>query len=196
MAEVSGTRPGGRSARVREAVYDAAIDLYASGETEAAIPRIAERAGVNPTSLYRRWGTCANLLLEAAVSRLRATTPMPDTGSLRGDVEAWATGVERSLTMPDSQVLLPALVAARSTDASPAEHLLARRADLERMLAVAAERGEPTPVVEDLLDYVLAPLYLRALFRMPIETGLGARLAERLLTERAADPGRGAGRDG
>ncbi|GAA3552741.1 TetR/AcrR family transcriptional regulator [Amycolatopsis ultiminotia] len=176
---------------MREAVHAAVIELLVSGETEAAIPRIAERAGVNPTSIYRRWGTAANLILDAAVSRLRATTPVPDTGSLRGDVEAWATGVERSLNAPDTQVLLPALVAAQGTDASPAEHLLVRLADLEQMLTVAAERGESTPPVEDLLDHVLAPLYLRALLRIPIEPGFGARLAARVLRECPADPDRG-----
>ncbi len=41
------------------------------------------RAGVNPTSIYRRWGGRDNLLLDAAVTRLRATSPIPDTGSLR-----------------------------------------------------------------------------------------------------------------
>ncbi|WP_425426289.1 TetR/AcrR family transcriptional regulator [Amycolatopsis australiensis] len=57
--------PGGRSARVREAVHDAVVELHAAGEIDAAIPRIAERAGVNPTSVYRRWGSRDHLLLTA-----------------------------------------------------------------------------------------------------------------------------------
>ena len=65
------TRPGGRSARVRDAVHKAVVELLADGEIDVAIPKIAERAGVNPTSIYRRWGSRDHLLLDAAVTRLR-----------------------------------------------------------------------------------------------------------------------------
>ncbi|HYQ64986.1 TetR/AcrR family transcriptional regulator [Actinophytocola sp.] len=175
------TRPGGRSARVRDAVHRAAIELLVEGETDAAIPRIAERAGVNPTSLYRRWGSRENVLLDAAVTRLRERSPMPDTGTLRGDLLAWAARVERAMAEPDGNILLRALIATMSTTARPAEHLRARADDLRTMLDAASARGERTPTVDEVLDYVLAPLYLRALFGIPVEPGAAETLVERLL---------------
>jgi AcrR family transcriptional regulator len=175
------TRPGGRSARVRDAVHRAAIELLIEGETDAAIPRIAERAGVNPTSVYRRWGSRENVLLHAAVTRLRERSPMPDTGSLRGDLLTWATSVEQALNEPDGRILLRALMATMSTPDRPTEHLRDRGDDLQAMLDAASARGERTPTVDEVLDYVLAPLYLRALFGVSLEEGMAATLVDRLL---------------
>ncbi|WP_020667504.1 TetR/AcrR family transcriptional regulator [Amycolatopsis nigrescens] len=182
------TRPGGRSARVRDAVHQAVVELLVAGEFEAAIPKIAERAGVNPTSIYRRWGTRENLLLDAAVTRLQATSPIPDTGSLRGDLLAWAGRVERAMADPGGQVVLRALIAAMATRTSgerQGERLLARGADLQEMLDAAAARGEPVPSVDEVLDYVLAPLYLRVLLGIPVEPETTAVLVGRLLGHRA-----------
>jgi AcrR family transcriptional regulator len=190
------TRPGGRSARVRDAVHDAVVELLAAGEIDVAIPKIAERAGVNPTSIYRRWGSRDNLLLDAAVTRLRATSPIPDTGSLRGDLAGWAEGVERAMRDRRGQILLRALVATMAPDQEPVEYLRARGDDLQAALDKAAARGEPVPTVDEVLDFVLAPLYLRVLFRRPVEPGTGARLVERLLTALPAGPAPSAGRGG
>jgi AcrR family transcriptional regulator len=175
------TRPGGRSARVRDAVHRAATELLVEGETDAAIPRIAERAGVNPTSVYRRWGSRENVLLDAAVTLLRARSPMPDTGSLRGDLLAWATGVEHAMAEPDGRILLRALIATMSATDRSTEHLRSRGDDLQAMLDAASARGEQTPTVDEVLDYILAPLYLRALFGIPLEAGVAATLVDRLL---------------
>jgi AcrR family transcriptional regulator len=190
------TRPGGRSARVRDAVHDAVVELLAAGEIDAAIPKIAERAGVNPTSIYRRWGSRDHLLLDAAVTRLRATSPIPDTGSLRGDLLGWAEGVERAMRDRRGQILLRALVATMAPEQEPVEYLKARGDDLQAALDKAVARGETVPTVDEVLDFVLAPLYLRVLFRRPVEPGTGARLVERLLRALPADPAPRAGRGG
>ncbi|MFJ7210685.1 TetR/AcrR family transcriptional regulator [Amycolatopsis sp. NPDC098790] len=190
------TRPGGRSARVRDAVHDAVVELLSLGDINAAIPKIAERAGVNPTSIYRRWGSREQLLLDAAVTRLRATSPIPDTGTLRGDLLGWAEGVERAMRDPRGQILLRALVATLGPEKQPIEYLKARGDDLQATLDKAAARGEDVPTVDEVLDFVLAPLYLRVLFRRPVEPGTGGKLVERLLTALRADPAPNAGRGG
>jgi AcrR family transcriptional regulator len=177
------SRPGGRSARVRDAVHAAAVDLLVAGEFDATIPQIAERAGVNPTSVYRRWGNRENLLLDAAVARLRATWPIPDTGSLHGDLSSWAAGVERSMLDPGGRILLRALVAAITSGHQPAQYLAGRGDDLQAMLDRAPTRGEQAPPVQEILDHILAPLYLRALFGLPLEPGTGATLVNRLLRD-------------
>ena len=59
-------RPGGRSARVRRAVLDAALDvLHAHGMEGLAVTDVAARAGVHETSIYRRWGTREHLIVDA-----------------------------------------------------------------------------------------------------------------------------------
>jgi len=65
-------RPGGRSARVQAAVHAATTALIAEqGRGELTVPLIAARAGVTPSTIYRRWGDLAELLADVAVERLR-----------------------------------------------------------------------------------------------------------------------------
>src|SRR3954468_7907182 len=84
-------RPGGRSARVQAAVHEATVDLLAlHGRAELTVPMIAARAGVTPSTIYRRWGDLAELLADVAVECLRPDTEPLDTGSVAGDLHAWA----------------------------------------------------------------------------------------------------------
>ena len=49
------------------------------------------------------------------------------------------------------------------------------------MLERARERGENPPDVTELMDHVLAPLYMRALFGMPLNKAVADRLVERMV---------------
>src|ERR1051325_7702158 len=81
------TRPGGRSAHIRAVVLeDGLAELASVGFHAPRLERIAKRAGVNKTTLYRRWGTREVLMLEAITERASVKVPIPDTGSLRGDL--------------------------------------------------------------------------------------------------------------
>src|ERR1700758_2252983 len=68
----SSPRPGGRSARVQKAVHRAVRELQADGgKGELTVPAVAARAGVTPSTIYRRWGTLSRLLSDVALERLR-----------------------------------------------------------------------------------------------------------------------------
>src|SRR6266496_3740796 len=87
-------RPGGRSARDRTAVLRAALEeLIAVGYPSFSVEGVAERAGVHKTTLYRRWRNRENLLLEAMLEHGRENVPIPDTGSLRSDLLAYAKAI-------------------------------------------------------------------------------------------------------
>src|ERR1700716_2212401 len=86
----SSPRPGGRSARVQKAVHRAVRELQADGgEGELTVPAVAARAGVTPSTIYRRWGTLSQLLSDVALEKLRPETAPVDTGSLKGDLTLW-----------------------------------------------------------------------------------------------------------
>ena len=56
MAVREQVRVGGRSARIQAAVHDAVRALTAEVGREAlTVPMIAGRAGVTPSTIYRRW---------------------------------------------------------------------------------------------------------------------------------------------
>ncbi|AWB92971.1 TetR/AcrR family transcriptional regulator [Aeromicrobium chenweiae] len=85
---VRGVRTGGRSARVREAVLNAAFsELVESGYAGLSVESVATRAQVNKTTIYRRWSTLDNLLVDA-LTTWSDDVPAVDTGSIESDLLA------------------------------------------------------------------------------------------------------------
>ncbi|MGU3292971.1 TetR/AcrR family transcriptional regulator [Williamsia sp. M5A3_1d] len=161
----SARRPGGRSARVQADVYSAVGALVSEGHRDTlTVPQVAERAGVNPTSIYRRWGGVAALLEEVAVAALTGDEPMPDTGSIRGDLEAWAGIIVTDITRPERIVYLRAMVSAREGTPGECPCWEIRDAQAGQMLARAADRGESVPTVAQVLNHIVAPLYHHVVF--------------------------------
>ena len=165
-------RTGGRSARVVAAVHQAALELLEDAEAEVTIPAVARRAGVNPVSVYRRWGTREGLIADVAISRLERDSPPTDTGSLRGDLIAWAQAAVENMGTPLGRTFLQAMVLSMPTtpeaDVDRSAHLRRRVATVQNQIFDrAAARGERVPPVADVFDVVLAPLYLRVLWGTP-----------------------------
>lgn len=179
-------RPGGRTARNRAAVFEATASLVAErGYDAVTMTDIAKRAGVAATSLYRRWGDVRALMTEVAVERLMRERPIPDTGSLRGDLRAWARAIAVNMGSPEGSSFLRAVIATTipaGSDGSKRIAAFKRRGEqLATMLDRARRRGENPPDVIDVLDHVLAPLYVRALFGRPLSKAVADRLVERLI---------------
>ncbi|MES9524331.1 TetR/AcrR family transcriptional regulator [Streptomyces capoamus] len=183
-------RPGGRSARVRAAVHQAVTDLIAErGYGTFAVAEVAVRAGVADSSIYRRWGSLEALLMDVVVSRLTEQSPMPDTGSLAGDLRAFAAKAAEDVTGPDGLALLRTVVTALATGpdgASARDRFLSVRSEqLKSMLERARSRGEDAPDVLEVLDGILAPLYVRVLFGvLPLTPEYLDSLVDRVLAHR------------
>ncbi|MEV4110043.1 TetR/AcrR family transcriptional regulator [Nonomuraea sp. NPDC049695] len=180
-------RPGGRSARVRAAVHQAVTDLVAErGYGNFTVGEVANRAGVADTSIYRRWGSLEALTMDVAITWLTTTSPIPDTGSLEGDLRAYAANVARDVTGPDGPAVLRLVIALstagqdgmRARDAFLAE----RAGQLQTMLDRARARGEQPPDVLEVVDHILAPMYIRILFGAgPLTPDYADTLVDRLL---------------
>ncbi|MFD4246011.1 TetR/AcrR family transcriptional regulator [Streptomyces sp. NPDC058525] len=159
-------RPGGRSARVQQSVHDAVRDLEAErGRAALTVPLVAKRAGVTPSTIYRRWGDIKELLSDVAVERLRPEAPPDDLGSLRADLEAWAVQfLEEMSSTAGRDYVRDAL--GGDPDGSNAGQCSAYAVEqVEIILAHAVGRGEPVPAVDVVVDHVVAPMMYRILFR-------------------------------
>jgi AcrR family transcriptional regulator len=176
------TRPGGRSARVRAAVHRAVQELLAEDRSDpVTIPAVAARAGVHPTTLYRRWHSLAALLADVASSRFSGDIVVPDTGTLRGDLERWVTDVATDLGDPDVLAIMRAAVGAGGQEGSCA-CVADRHAQLAAMLERERMRGGGVPDLERAADALLGPLYYRAIFTdQPVRPDWARELVAALL---------------
>ncbi|TQJ52573.1 TetR/AcrR family transcriptional regulator [Streptomyces sp. NBC_00080] len=112
-----------RSERSRRAIYDAALALVAeTGYAKTTIEGIAARAGVGKQTIYRWWGSKADVLLEAFLdlseqaardAGASAEEPyvIPDTGDLAADIKAVLRATVDQLTDPRFEAPSRALAA-------------------------------------------------------------------------------------
>ncbi|WP_327130009.1 TetR/AcrR family transcriptional regulator C-terminal ligand-binding domain-containing protein [Streptomyces sp. NBC_01343] len=173
--------------QVRAAVHQAVIDLLSDPEGEDLnIPAIAQRAGVNHTSVYRRWGGLDALLADTVTTRLERSSPLNDTGTLRGDLTAWAEASARSMQTPEGRALVRAVVLSMpcgiQAPGERAGQFRRRMHSIEQIRERATARGEDPPPLEEILDQLIAPFYIRAIFGIDLPaTGYPQLLVDRLL---------------
>jgi AcrR family transcriptional regulator len=78
-----------RSEQAHRAILDATLTLLdEGGYGPLTIEAVAARAGVGKTTIYRRWPSKLELVIEA-VGEMRPPLPTEDTGSVQGDFLAF-----------------------------------------------------------------------------------------------------------
>jgi AcrR family transcriptional regulator len=180
-------RPGGRTARVAESVFAAAIaELSARDYADISVESIAARAGVHKTTVYRRWGGKAEIITQALAGAAVASIPVPDTGSVEDDLRALARAVQAVLSAPEGAAITRALVMGGLTSPEIAgmmsQFWAGRLAAISVIVDRATRRGQ-LPAGTDpaaLMHATVAPLYYELLV---------TRVA---VTERDADRAAGA----
>jgi AcrR family transcriptional regulator len=141
------TRGRPRDPQRRRAILDAAMALIAEvGYDRMTVDAIAARSGVSKPTLYRRWPHGKpELVADAIRERHAERVPMPDTGSLRGDLLALIEAQTGKLL--DEVHLTCGLVtqlrASEELAGVMRDHVIAaERARYETLLERARERGE------------------------------------------------------
>jgi AcrR family transcriptional regulator len=186
----SGSRVGGRSARVRSSVLRAAEELVTEVGYEAmSIEQVAERAGVHKTTVYRRWPTKAELVMAAVEERSETRVPVPDTGSLGSDLTAFARAVVANLRAAEGRTLARTLVVAAGGSeelrAAASRYWAQRFGVAAEMVDRARARGE-IPAATDadaVIETLIGPLYVRVLLT---DGPIDRRLADRSAAATAA----------
>jgi AcrR family transcriptional regulator len=179
-------RPGGRSRRVRAAAIAATLaELAEGGYAALSLERIARRAGVNPTSLYRRWGNRERLVLEAMLEQVAEQVSVPDTGSLRDDLLELARTAAANAARPEVAAMARAVAAQAPHDpelAAANERFWAERLALDGAIVERAiARGEIDPPTEptQVIEAVIGPIHLRRLLTgRPVDDTFLARTVD------------------
>jgi AcrR family transcriptional regulator len=194
MSSLPIPRPGGRSARVQGAVHKATRQLLdEQGRAALTVPMIAARAGVTPSTIYRRWGDLADLLADVAVERLKPDSDPLDTGTIEGDLLAWAEQFRDEMSSELGRAMVRDVVSARGAEAMGD---LCPCAQLGAVVERGQARGEPVPEVETLMDRVVAPIVYRMMFGLPLASQANIRAWVEACLKDAAGQGRPAAQRG
>ena len=143
-----------RSQEADRAILTAAVELLAErGLAAMSIEEVAARAGVGKTTIYRRWPSKGLLALDAFVASFREEQPLPDTGTLRGDLLAALHAWVRAVTQTPMGSMLTGLIAEAQHDAELRGAWRDRvleplRTQHRIMLDRAIARGEIAPGVD------------------------------------------------
>jgi len=147
----TGSPPRGRgrprSEEAHRAILAAVVELLPEqGLDGLTIEAVAAHAGVGKTTIYRRWDTKNELILEA-IEQLRPPGPPPDTGSLIGDLNALVAVQRERLEASQLPRVIPRVLAESLDDPDLHTQIMERavkpiRGILEQIVRRAIDRGE------------------------------------------------------
>jgi AcrR family transcriptional regulator len=182
-------RPGRpRDARADEVILDAAASVLAEhGPQGFSVDAVASRAGVGKATIYRRWSSRGQLMLDTA-QLATPDIPDPDTGSVREDLMRLTLGLlVRMRDTPAGRMLL-AVMAEAAVNPEMREQLKRfvqeRRSRAVNAVRRGIERGELRSDIDvDLVvDLVAGPVFQRLFLNyLPVDEALVERTVDAVL---------------
>ncbi|GAA2904415.1 TetR/AcrR family transcriptional regulator [Nonomuraea rubra] len=142
-------------------------ELAERGYQGLTVENVAERSGVHKTTVYRRWGGVEGLISDALELARDEPWPIPDTGSVEGDLRGVVQLVRTGFDDPELGPVSTAFVAAAVQDAAAAralhEFFAARHEQSAEVVRRAVARGELPDVVDpsEVIRVAVAPVYYR-----------------------------------
>lgn len=185
-------RPGRRRDPSRDAsMLEATLLLLAeSGYGGLTIDKVAARVGAARATVYRRWPTKADLVLDAVAHLSRgdvALDALPDTGSLRGDLVAMVLPPSEE----DERFRMRVLAAVASLsfvedprlgEAAVEAGLRPWTAAIEALIRRALDRGEfPSGDVAALAPVIPMACLARAVMHQPITREFSLMMIDKVL---------------
>ncbi len=172
---------------VRGVLGAALEELGRAGYGALRIEDVAARAGVNKTTIYRRWPTKEDLVRAALLSITSGSVVVPNTGSLRTDLLEIARGMVEMTRSCEGQGLMRVIIAE-----GPGSELMAIARSLRKtheavprsVIEAAQARGELAPDIDAMLlfDVLVSALKGRLLMdRQEVDEAFLARLLDLLL---------------
>src|SRR5437016_2967111 len=112
-----------RSPEADRAIRDATVELLTrDGYANLTMSGVAAAAGVSTATLYRRWSSKLELVVDVLAARAEES-PVPDTGSLEGDCRAIVHALVDKARTTQSTPLIAGLVGEIGRNAELAEAL-------------------------------------------------------------------------
>jgi AcrR family transcriptional regulator len=193
MTELSSAehQPGGRSLDSRRdpVILDAALRLIAEvGYERVSMEAIASSAHASKATLYRRWASKAELVVDAMKSRLPSDEVLPDSGDIRADLLEGLRKMTRDFLSKDVQ-LASGLINAMRSDPELArvmreQMIEVKHATVQAWLRRAIARGQLPPTADVVLFQEVAPamVFMRLLVTgQPVDEPFLRRIVDDVL---------------
>ena len=184
-------RPRGRprSAIADKAIREAAVDLFAErGFEGVSVEDVAERAGVSRATIYRRYPSKVDLIVEAGACLATDDIAFPDTGNLRDDLRGLARSLVKAFKDSPAGRVMPVMVFERrrypELDEGYRRFLSDRKTRTRQVLRRAVERGElPSDTdVAVMSSMLVGPIFHRLLITQePLNDAFVDALVDALL---------------
>jgi AcrR family transcriptional regulator len=186
-----GPREDRRSEKSRRAILNAADDLLVEvGYAAITIEGIAARAGVGKQTIYRWWGSKADVLMDNYATDAAEELAIPETGQIDQELRTYLRKLAEFLTQSPAGAVLTSLIGQAQHDRDMADvfrrdHLSAQLERERDMLRRGIERGQlPGDLdVDKALAGLLGPVYYRVLVTgEPVDADFTDDLVARFLT--------------
>lgn len=152
-----------------DSIVEAVLDeLAETGYGRLTMENVAKRAGSSKTTLYRRWASKQDMVLDAVATASRPPVVSSNAEDLRGQLLDLARDVHTWLSGPLMRRIIPDLLAegmrSRAIDKALTIHIgEPRRKASAQILAATRDRGEirRDADIDLALDLLAAPIYWR-----------------------------------
>jgi AcrR family transcriptional regulator len=168
-----------------EAIFAATLALFAEhGYAGVSIEGVAARAGVGKATIYRRYASKAQLVVDAVHVCAGIGDALPDTGDVRADLTTMLQNL-MDLLRSDMGPVLVAFAAERARYPALDEEFVrsvigAKRAHIRHLLTSAVQRGElaADTDIEVMAEAGPALLWHHALNGLPLTDDLPSRIID------------------
>lgn len=185
-----------RSEAVHRAILEAARDLLADCTLASfSLERVAGRARVGKTTIYRRWPSKEALILDLLLEMADQMFPVAETGNTRDELVAMVRSTIAMFNTNMGRVMQSILseLARRPELTVPfrATVVRARRDEVERVITRGVQRGDIRAEVDHELlpELLIGPVYYRLLFGGELDEAFAERIVDAVLGGCATESG-------
>lgn len=177
-----------RSQRAHQAILKSALAILTEqGYRALTIEGVAKRAEVGKQTIYRWWSSKAAIVLEALTVDAQERLPIPDTGSVRDDLELLLSSTLQELVQRTGPIVRSLMAEAQLDPefgrAFREDFITQRRAVLFEVLQQGQRRGEisNTADLELIVDLIYGAMWYRLLNQhAPLDENFAQRLLEQI----------------
>ncbi len=160
-----------RSSETEQAILQATRELLVEGGVQGlTVEKVAARAGVAKTTIYRRWRDKDELALAVVLDMVEQVVQLPELGDTRAELLAFVNAAVEVLGSTLMGRVMQGLVSDLATDPELAhafrERVVSvRDAEVERLVERGIARGDLRPDTDPVIahELLIGPVYYRLL---------------------------------